>query len=179
MDSTEKVGDIKLDADADVVQQDKVLEGVQEPPERQEEQLGGEQPSGEQPNEEQPSEEQQQQLEEPVQEQLYNDLLTQCEKDEYLVKTIDWKDRKIQIITQNGKRERVRACKILMSDVENGPCPLVAISNVLFLRGDLVIQPADREVVNFDYLVDRLGDYLLNHAPAEEEQEVKRLIYMP
>lgn len=43
----------------------------------------------------------------------------------------------------------------------------------MFLRGDLDIQPPDRGVVSFDYLVDRLGDYLLNHAPAEE-QEVKK-----
>lgn len=47
--------------------------------------------------------------------------------------------------------------------VENGPCPLVAICNVLFLRGDLEIQPAGRELVTFEYLVERLGDYLLNH----------------
>jgi hypothetical protein len=51
---------------------------------------------------------------------------------------------------------------------ENGPCPLVAICNVLFLRGDLEIRPPDREVVTFEYLVDRLGDYLLNHAPTDE-----------
>ncbi|KAI8368407.1 FAM63A-like protein [Choanephora cucurbitarum] len=72
--------------------------------------------------------------------------------EEYLVKTIQWKDKPVQIITQN----------------ENGPCPLVAICNVLFLRGDLSIQPPDREVVTFEYLVERLGDYLLNQAPSEE-----------
>lgn len=52
--------------------------------------------------------------------------------------------------------------------IENGPCPLVAICNVLFLRGDLDIQPPDREVVKFEYLVERLGDYLLNHVSQEE-----------
>lgn len=55
-----------------------------------------------------------------------------------------------------------------MKSIENGPCPLVAICNVLFLRGDLDIQPPDREVVKFEYLVERLGDYLLNHASLEE-----------
>ncbi|GAA5814808.1 hypothetical protein MFLAVUS_008311 [Mucor flavus] len=79
-------------------------------------------------------------------------IASQCGKDEYLVKTIEWKDKTIRIITQN----------------ENGPCPLVAICNVLFLRGDLDIQPPDREVVKFEYLVERLGDYLLNHASQEE-----------
>lgn len=44
----------------------------------------------------------------------------------------------------------------------------MAICNVLFLRGDLEIRPPDREVVTFEYLVDRLGDYLLNHAPTDE-----------
>ncbi|KAL7318615.1 hypothetical protein PS15m_001836 [Mucor circinelloides] len=80
------------------------------------------------------------------------DVVAQCDKDEYLVKTIDWRDKQVRIITQN----------------ENGPCPLVAICNVLFLRGDLEIRPPDREVVTFEYLVDRLGDYLLNHAPTDE-----------
>ncbi|KAF1798927.1 hypothetical protein FB192DRAFT_1394037 [Mucor lusitanicus] len=79
-------------------------------------------------------------------------VVAQCDKDEYLVKTIDWKGKSVRIITQN----------------ENGPCPLVAICNVLFLRGDLEIRPPDREVVTFEYLVDRLGDYLLNHAPTDE-----------
>ncbi|KAG0194215.1 hypothetical protein DFQ28_000934 [Apophysomyces sp. BC1034] len=78
---------------------------------------------------------------------------------EYLVKTIDWFDyssnqkRTIKIITQN----------------ENGPCPLLAICNVLLLRGDLEIRPPDREMVTFEYLVDRLGDYLLTHAPSEHK----------
>lgn len=30
------------------------------------------------------------------------DVTVQCEKDEYLVKTIDWKNKKVRIITQNG-----------------------------------------------------------------------------
>ncbi|KAG1510075.1 hypothetical protein G6F52_010988 [Rhizopus delemar] len=54
--------------------------------------------------------------------------------------------------------------------VENGPCPLVAICNVLFLRGDLEIQPVGRELVTFEYLVERLGDYLLNHIHEEHDQ---------
>ncbi|KAI9483456.1 MAG: hypothetical protein EXX96DRAFT_479020 [Benjaminiella poitrasii] len=83
-------------------------------------------------------------------------LIPQCEKDEYLVKTIEWRNKKVRIITQN----------------ENGPCPLVAICNVLFLRGDLDIQPPDRELVTFEYLVDRLGDYLLTRAPGANEANI-------
>ncbi|KAI9339854.1 hypothetical protein BD770DRAFT_399956 [Pilaira anomala] len=84
-------------------------------------------------------------------------IASQCGEDEYLVKTIDFKGQTVRIITQN----------------ENGPCPLVAICNVLFLRGDLDIQPPDREIVKFEYLVDRLGDYLLNHASQEEASQRK------
>ncbi|KAG2202398.1 hypothetical protein INT47_008869 [Mucor saturninus] len=150
MDEILKVGDIKLEGDPVKGQEgEKTTEKVQDVQE-------GVQDEGQQKEEER---ELSVRHEEPqvnggegeVQAQ---DFEVQCDKDEYLVKTIDWKGKKIRIITQN----------------ENGPCPLVAISNVLFLRGDLEIQPADREVVNFDYLVDRLGDYLLNHAPAEEQE---------
>jgi ATPase subunit of ABC transporter with duplicated ATPase domains len=37
-------------------------------------------------------------------------IISQCNKDEYLVKTIDWQDKKVRIITQNGN-----ALKILVS----------------------------------------------------------------
>ncbi|CEI88798.1 hypothetical protein RMCBS344292_03175 [Rhizopus microsporus] len=79
--------------------------------------------------------------------------------DEYYVKTIQWKEEKRCVITQN----------------ENGPCPLVAICNVLFLRGDLKIEPEDRELVSFEYLVERLGDYLLNHINEGETEERHQL----
>ncbi|ORX52782.1 DUF544-domain-containing protein [Hesseltinella vesiculosa] len=76
---------------------------------------------------------------------------------EYLVKTMAWNDpgtrqeRTVQIITQN----------------ENGPCPLICICNVLFIRGEMEIRPFGRPSVTFDYLVELLGDYLLTHAPTD------------
>lgn len=111
---------------------------------------------------------------------------------EYLVKTISWIDfntreaKDVRIITQNGNMNLVQcyAKKLKWKALENGPCPLVAIckcvsfgsepcsmlsrhlGNVLFLRGDLEIRPPDRQVVTFEYLVERLGDYLLNHGPS-------------
>ncbi|KAG1460806.1 hypothetical protein G6F56_005863 [Rhizopus delemar] len=69
--------------------------------------------------------------------------------DEYYVKPIEWNGEQAHIITQN----------------ENGPCPLVAICNVLFLRGDLKLP--DIPVVTFEYLVERLGDYLLTLSNAQ------------
>ncbi|CAO3665247.1 unnamed protein product [Rhizopus microsporus] len=65
--------------------------------------------------------------------------------------------------------------RCVITQNENGPCPLVAICNVLFLRGDLKIEPEDRELVSFEYLVERLGDYLLNHINEGETEERHQL----
>ncbi|CAM0136981.1 unnamed protein product [Umbelopsis sp. WA50703] len=75
--------------------------------------------------------------------------------DEYLLKEIDWinpstgAEKRVKIITQN----------------KNGPCPLVAIGNVLLLRGDIRITPFDRPTVTFEYLASQLGEYLLSRSP--------------
>ncbi|PWN22578.1 hypothetical protein BCV69DRAFT_246062, partial [Microstroma glucosiphilum] len=44
---------------------------------------------------------------------------------------------------------------------ENGPCSLIAIANILLLRGDLELQPPDRPLVNYDYLSSLIAEYLL------------------
>ncbi|CAO3665641.1 unnamed protein product [Umbelopsis ramanniana] len=78
------------------------------------------------------------------------------EVDEYLLKEIDWIDpntgaeKRVKIITQN----------------KNGPCPLVAISNVLLLRGDIEVTPFGRPSVTFEYIASQLGNYLLSRAPS-------------
>ncbi|KAI8098506.1 uncharacterized protein BX664DRAFT_318881 [Halteromyces radiatus] len=88
---------------------------------------------------------------------------------EYLVKTIAWTDpktkteRPVRIITQN----------------KNGPCPLVSICNVLFIRGDISVRPFERETVTFEYLMECLGDYLLNHAPSDEKTVESSTIQEP
>ncbi|KAI8053842.1 hypothetical protein BDF22DRAFT_681587 [Syncephalis plumigaleata] len=70
---------------------------------------------------------------------------------EYQLKAIEWWDplieqtRHVRIITQN----------------ENGPCPLLAICNILILRGELDILPSDRPTVTTEYLIALLGDKLL------------------
>ncbi|KAJ3414040.1 Ubiquitin carboxyl-terminal hydrolase MINDY-1 [Chytridiales sp. JEL 0842] len=72
---------------------------------------------------------------------------------EYTLKPITWKDprhsptdppRKLKIIAQN----------------ENGPCPLLALCNVLLLRGDIEIS-YDRPTVTYEHLVALVGDVLL------------------
>ena len=39
-------------------------------------------------------------------------VASQCQKDEYLVKTVDWKDKKIRIITQNGNELTCFICTL-------------------------------------------------------------------
>ena len=58
-----------------------------------------------------------------------------------------------------------------MSELRAHP---LAAGNVLFLRGDLEIRPPDREEVSFEYLVERLGDYLLSHGPASNDKVKKQ-----
>ncbi|KAG0034290.1 hypothetical protein BGZ81_005394 [Podila clonocystis] len=71
---------------------------------------------------------------------------------EYVLKPIDWIDpetgieKRIKIITQN----------------ENGPCPLLALCNTLILQGKVAIQPYDRPSIGYDRLLELLADYLLN-----------------
>ncbi|KAG9285992.1 hypothetical protein G9A89_022668 [Geosiphon pyriformis] len=82
---------------------------------------------------------------------------------EYHLKAIEWPDplsgevKQLKVITQN----------------ENGPCPLHALCNVLILRGDIEIRPYDRPSVTYEFLVELLGDYLLRLiAPGEAEIKV-------
>ncbi|KAJ3079553.1 Ubiquitin carboxyl-terminal hydrolase MINDY-1, partial [Quaeritorhiza haematococci] len=73
---------------------------------------------------------------------------------EYVLKPIEWADlktgevRKLKIITQNL----------------NGPCPLLALCNVLLLRGDISL-PYELTTVTYEYLVDILGDLLFQRSP--------------
>lgn len=85
-------------------------------------------------------------------------------KDQFLLREILWTggeglegvERRIRIVTQN----------------ENGPCPLVALTNVLLLRGDLEISPPDRMVIHVDDLVALLGNHLILHpAPTSADSQ--------
>jgi len=68
----------------------------------------------------------------------------------YKVKMIKWKDASVPIITQN----------------ENGPCPLIAIINVLLLKAK--VNPfGSKTEINADDLMDYLGDFILTSAPKD------------
>lgn len=80
----------------------------------------------------------------------------------YLLKPMTWIDpntqiqRNIKIITQNS----------------NGPCPLLALCNILILRGDIELRQS-LESVSFEHLVELMGDFLLRNgsslSPSKEE----------
>ncbi|KAK4703028.1 ubiquitin carboxyl-terminal hydrolase MINDY-1/2, partial [Phenoliferia sp. Uapishka_3] len=55
----------------------------------------------------------------------------------------------IRIITQN----------------RNGPCSLIALCNILILRGDILITPPHRPSVSYSYLSSLFADYLLRSSP--------------
>lgn len=64
---------------------------------------------------------------------------------QWSVKDIVWRGRDAKIIMQN----------------ENGPCSLIALTNVLLLQNRVQITPPDRPAVSYAYVSDMLADYLL------------------
>lgn len=72
------------------------------------------------------------------------------------IKNIQFKDKKIGIVTQN----------------ENGPCPLVAILNVLLLRRQITL-PAHSEIVSAAKLMEYIGDAMLESVPKNLSGEVR------
>ncbi|XP_053717670.1 ubiquitin carboxyl-terminal hydrolase MINDY-1 isoform X1 [Synchiropus splendidus] len=69
----------------------------------------------------------------------------------YMVKWITWKEKKTPIVTQS----------------QNGPCPLLAIMNTLFLRWKASL-PAETEVVSSEDLMTHLGECVLSVTPREK-----------
>ncbi|XP_077978002.1 ubiquitin carboxyl-terminal hydrolase MINDY-2-like [Glandiceps talaboti] len=66
----------------------------------------------------------------------------------YHIKWIKFKGRSTPIVTQN----------------ENGPCPLLSIVNVLILKGQVVL-PDMVEMITSGQLMEYLGDYMLAQTP--------------
>ncbi|CAE6414425.1 unnamed protein product [Rhizoctonia solani] len=74
----------------------------------------------------------------------------QSEVDVWPLKELEWPPDDetrptIRIITQN----------------ENGPCGLIALCNILILRGDIVIQPPGRKSVSYEYLAGLIADHII------------------
>lgn len=77
----------------------------------------------------------------------------QPEPDFYCVKWIPWKGERTPVITQST----------------NGPCPLLAIMNILFLQWKVKLSP-QKEVITSDELMAHLGDCLLSIKPQEKSE---------
>uniref|UniRef100_UPI00398F41B4 ubiquitin carboxyl-terminal hydrolase MINDY-2-like n=1 Tax=Pristiophorus japonicus TaxID=55135 RepID=UPI00398F41B4 len=77
----------------------------------------------------------------------------------YHIKWIKWKTENTPIITQN----------------ENGPCPLLAIMNVLLLACKIKLPPM-MEIITAEQLMEYLGDYILDAKP-KEITDAQRLNY--
>ncbi|KAJ3593054.1 hypothetical protein NHX12_005392 [Muraenolepis orangiensis] len=77
----------------------------------------------------------------------------------YHIKWIKWKEDNTPIITQN----------------ENGPCPLLAIMNVLLLTWKVKMPPM-MEIITAEQLMEYLGDYILDSKP-KDISEAQRLNY--
>ncbi|CAG0889029.1 unnamed protein product [Darwinula stevensoni] len=75
------------------------------------------------------------------------------------VKWIDWQDSKVPVVTQN----------------ENGPCPLVAIANVLFLWKVLTLN-SNSKVIAASQLMDMIGNAIIERVP-ERLEHGNRLDY--
>lgn len=67
------------------------------------------------------------------------------EEAQWSLKDILWQGRECKIITQN----------------QNGPCSLIALCNILLLRGEITITPPDRPVVSYSYLSQLIAEHLL------------------
>ncbi|XP_076216047.1 ubiquitin carboxyl-terminal hydrolase MINDY-1 isoform X2 [Aptenodytes patagonicus] len=77
----------------------------------------------------------------------------EAEADFYCVKWISWKGERTPVITQS----------------ENGPCPLLAIMNILFLQWKVKLPP-QKEVITAEELMAHLGDCILSTQPREPSE---------
>ncbi|KAJ2159724.1 hypothetical protein GGF46_002803 [Coemansia sp. RSA 552] len=87
----------------------------------------------------------------------------------YRLKDVEWRD------TETG---RVRDVKIVTQN-ENGPCPLIALANVLTLSGKLQLGPASRRTVTEAELTSMLADRLLSQdvgTPGASETDVSMIL---
>eukprot|EP00286_Rhodomonas_abbreviata_P000420 CAMPEP_0181291282 /NCGR_PEP_ID=MMETSP1101-20121128/1882_1 /TAXON_ID=46948 /ORGANISM="Rhodomonas abbreviata, Strain Caron Lab Isolate" /LENGTH=197 /DNA_ID=CAMNT_0023395659 /DNA_START=214 /DNA_END=804 /DNA_ORIENTATION=- len=76
--------------------------------------------------------------------------------DVYRIKTVTYNNKRVPILMQN----------------ENGPCPLLAISNILLLQQKIHIHH-DLAYINFRQLIQIVGDYLVEFNPPHPNPEMQ------
>ncbi len=79
---------------------------------------------------------------------------------------------RIKLITHENSR-----IPILMQN-RNGPCPLLAISNVLLLRKKIFIH-ADLAFIDFSQLVQLVGSYLVEFNPPHPNHDMRVFRILP
>ncbi|XP_058011878.1 ubiquitin carboxyl-terminal hydrolase MINDY-2 [Ahaetulla prasina] len=77
----------------------------------------------------------------------------------YHLKWVRWREASAPVVTQN----------------ENGPCPLLAVMNALLLAWKVKLPPM-MELITAEQLMEYLGDYILDSKP-KEISEIQRLNY--
>ncbi|XP_032088570.1 ubiquitin carboxyl-terminal hydrolase MINDY-2 isoform X2 [Thamnophis elegans] len=77
----------------------------------------------------------------------------------YHLKWVRWREASAPVVTQN----------------ENGPCPLLAVMNALLLGWKVKLPPM-MELITAEQLMEYLGDYILDSKP-KEISEIQRLNY--
>ncbi|XP_012556960.2 ubiquitin carboxyl-terminal hydrolase MINDY-2 isoform X1 [Hydra vulgaris] len=80
------------------------------------------------------------------------------QNDTYHLKWFDWKGEQTPVVTQN----------------ENGPCPLIAIGNVLVLARKITI-PKMQQFITAKQLIEHIGDCILAEFPKFNESEEVQL----
>jgi hypothetical protein len=59
---------------------------------------------------------------------------------------------------------------------ENGPCPLIAISNVLAVRGDIKLE-SKNDRISVGTLVEKITEYLQSkHQDEQTKQEIEQIV---
>ncbi|VDO05556.1 unnamed protein product [Rodentolepis nana] len=95
---------------------------------------------------------------EPVEVEPIAKTLSDVSKDSsvHQIKWLQFEGTRVPIITQN----------------ENGPCPMIAITNVLLLRGKISL-PKDHEIVSSDLIIQTLSEELFSQSTANFDEETR------
>ncbi|KAH6940666.1 hypothetical protein HPB50_004085 [Hyalomma asiaticum] len=86
----------------------------------------------------------------------------------YHIKWVRWNNQKTPIVTQASPiffAPFELRCIVIVQN-ENGPCPLIAIINVLTLKG-LIKLPHTLDIVTVEQLMEHLGDCILSSIPKD------------
>ena len=66
-----------------------------------------------------------------------------------------------QITFEVGQGQYLHYTQIVTQN-RNGPCSLIALCNIMVLRGDIQILPQGRTSASYEHLASLVGDYLVN-----------------